>query len=150
MHAALQLGCLNKSSATVAHFHARATNGIISSYSYKDKRKGTTVTVHKFQTTFVGTDSSSYVIASSKGSDEQVKLVAAKFPNDSVWALSKVVFEQVEKQVYISTRLAFRVDLGKTILVPRATESDEDVALRKCLGSVAVPGVCCCAATYGS
>ena len=79
MAAPLDLGLLNRNSAKFARFHMKMTKGNISSYTYQDKKKGTTVKVHQYLVTVVGTDPSSYCIAFSKGTEAHVQQAAAKF-----------------------------------------------------------------------
>ena len=59
--------------------------------------------------------------------------------NDSVWSLSKVVFDTYTSPVYINTPLPYRIDLNKSTMMPRNTDGTIDKQLLSQLPMYPVP-----------
>ena len=135
----IDLGLCNKGSAKVASFLVKFTMGKAGEYKYPNKRTGNEVTVHVFEAKLLGEEDSSYCIGFVKGTSPQVQEAAERFKDDTVWLLSKVVFDPLDKTAYISSPLALRVDLVKSRLVPVASDSQADLAYRVRLAEKPVP-----------
>ena len=133
------LKSLNKSSARVATFAAKLCDGIVEKYTYFQKISQLQVTAHKFEVTLVGSNPQEYCKGFVKASKEDCEKAAAKFKDGTVWALSKVAFDTYTAGQYISTPILYRVDLSKSIMTCRDTNSDADKALRASMPPAPVP-----------
>ena len=109
------LKALTKSSAKVATFAVRLTDGGLETYTYLDK-KGQEITAHKFEVFLVGNKSEEYCRGYVKGTSSNCTQAAGKFKDGTVWALSKVAFDTYTRAEYISTPVPFRVDLSKSVM----------------------------------
>ncbi len=126
MSAPLDLKSLSKSSAKVATFRVRLFGGRASQYTYTQKRGDQKlVTAHKFEARLVGVKPESYCIGFVKGSADAVAKAKIGFPDGSIWDLSKIVLDPNTQMNFISSPLAFRVDLSKSTLVPVAEEGSD-------------------------
>ena len=112
------LALVSKSSARVATFLVKVWNGAMLTYTYKSKRDGREQTVKRWECTLLGLTPGAYCAGFLKGNDEQLKRGAEKFPDGSMWLLSKAVLDPKADLAYISTPLKFRVDLDKSALTP--------------------------------
>ena len=135
----IELGALTKSSAKIASFLVKMVDGKPGTYSYKNPRTGNNVTVHQFLTKLVGENPSFYCIGFVKGTEIEVAAAANMYKDDSVWTLSKVVFDSQARAAYIHTPLLFRVDLRKSTFEPHATDNAVDDALRQRMPEAPVP-----------
>ena len=133
------LKSLNKSSARVATFAAKLCDGIVEQYTYFQKGSQQQVTAHKFEVTLVGRNPQDYCKGFVKASKEDCEKAAAKFKDGTVWALSKVAFDSYTAGQYISTPVLYRVDLSKSTMTNRDTNSEEDKALRESMPPAPVP-----------
>ena len=133
------LKCLNKSSARVATFAAKLCDGIVEKYTYFQKISQQQVTARKFEVTIVGSNPQEYCKGFVKASKADCEKTAAKFKDGTVWALSKVAFDTYTAGQYISTPILYRVDLSKSIMTCRDTNSDADKALRASMPPAPVP-----------
>ena len=133
------LKSLNKSSAKVATFAAKLCDGIVEQYTYFKKGSQQQVTAHKFEVTLVGRNPQDYCKGFVKASKEDCEKAAAKFKDGTVWALSKVAFDSYTAAQYISTPVLYRVDLSKSTMTNRDTNSEEDKALRASMPPAPVP-----------
>ena len=133
------LKSLNKSSARVATFAAKLCDGIVEQYTYVKKGSQQQVTAHKFEVTLVGRNPQDYCKGFVKASKEDCEKAAAKFKDGTVWALSKVVLDTYTAGQYISTPVLYRVDLFKSTMTNRDTNSEEDKALRASMPPAPVP-----------
>ena len=133
------LKSLNKSSARVATFAAKLCDGIVEQYTYFQKGSQQQVTAHKFEVTLVGRNPQDYCKGYVKASKEDCEKAAAKFKDGTVWALSKVAFDSYTAAQYISTPVLYRVDLSKSTMTNRDTNSEEDKALRASMRPAPVP-----------
>ena len=98
------LKALNKSSARVATFAVRVTDGAVEKYKYQEKKTGADKTAHKFEAYLVGNNPQEYCRAYVKGTESECKKAAEKFKNGTVWALSKVVWDSWTKTQYGAER----------------------------------------------
>ena len=133
------LKSLNKSSAKVATFAAKLCDGIVEEYTYVKRGTQQQVTAHKFEVTLVGCNPQDYCKGFVKASKEDCEKAAANFKDGTVWALSKVAFDSYTLSKYISTPVLFRVDLSKSTMKSRDTNSEEDKALRASMPPAPVP-----------
>ena len=133
------LKSLNKSSARIATFAAKLCDGTVEKYTYFQKKSQQEVTAHKFEVTLVGSNPQEYCKGFVKASQEDCEKAAAKFKDGTVWALSKVAFDTYTAGQYISTPVLYRVDLSKSIMTSRDTNSDADKALRASMPPAPVP-----------
>ena len=133
------LKSLNKSSARVATFAVKLCDGIVEHYTYFQKGSQQQVTANKFEVTLVGRNPQDYCKGFVKASKEDCEKAAAKFKDDTVWALSKVAFDSYTATQYISTPVLYRVDLSKSTMTNRDTKSEEDKALCASMPSAPVP-----------
>ena len=133
------LKSLNKSSAKVATFAAKLCDGIVEQYTYLQKGSQQQVTAHKFEVTLVGRNPQDYCKGFVKASKEDCEKAAAKFKDGTVWALSKVALDSYTAGQYISTPVLYRVDLSKSTMTNRDTNSEEDKALRESMPPAPVP-----------
>ena len=133
------LKSLNKSSGKVATFAAKLCGGVVEQYDYLHKGNQQKVTAHKFEVTLVGRNPQDYCKGFVKASKEDCEKAAAKFKDGTVWALSKVAFDSYTAAQYISTPVLYRVDLSKSTMKSRDTNSEEDKALRASMPPAPVP-----------
>ena len=133
------LKSLNKSSARVATFAAKLCDGIVEQYTYFKKGSQQQVTAHKFEVTLVGRNPQDYCKGFVKASKGDCEKAAAKFKDGTVWALSKVALDSYTAGQYISTPVLYRVDLSKSTMTNRDTNSEEDKALRESMPPAPVP-----------
>ena len=125
------LKALNKSSARIATFAVRFSGGAYEKYTYPDKKTGADKTAHKFEAYLVGSNAQEYCRAYVKGTEQECKKAAEKFKDDTVWALSKVVWDSWTKTQYISTPVQFRIDLSKSVMTAQDGNSEAHKKLCK-------------------
>jgi len=132
------LKALTKSSAKVATFAVRLTDGGLETYTYLDK-KGQEITAHKFEVFLVGNKSDEYCKGYVKGNSSECIQAAGKCKDGTVWALSKVAFDTYTQAQYISTPVPFRVDLSKSVMTIQDEHSDVGEALQASMPSSPSP-----------
>ena len=125
---------INKSSIKFCSWAVRITDGYSFPYSYKEKKTGATVTVHKYECRLVGGTETAYVTAVFKGNKKAVTEAKQKLKMGSIWILSNIKFEEKKEGPYISSPLKISVDLNKSTLAPA-----EDADLEKQVAKVSVP-----------
>jgi len=118
----LDLHFLSKSSAKVAAFAVRVCHGRCVEYHYVQKQNSKQITGHKFEAHLVGIKAESYCVGYVRGSPDTCKAAAEKFPDGSMWLLSKVILDTHAAAAFISTPVAFRVDLSKSSLVTMSND----------------------------
>ena len=110
------LGALNKSSGRLATFAVRLSGARKVDYTYKNKKDQQEVLAHKFEAWLVGQNPEHYCIGYIKGSKRVCQEAYQKYQSGTVWALSRVSFDTWTAPTYISTPIAFRVDLANSTL----------------------------------
>lgn len=116
---------LNKSSAKLASWTVRATNGRIVHYSYT--RMGKEVKQSKFEVHLVSTNESEYCIGYVKGPEARVQESMNRFQNQTVWNMSRVALDTYTAAANISTPVRVRVDLSKTLMQPNDDTAPADM-----------------------
>ena len=112
----MDLQALNKTSAKIATFPVRLTGGRVESYEYNSKKTGDKITAHKFEVFMIGLKATSYCKGFVKGSRSDVQEAQRKFPDGSMWTLSKVNLDTYTQAQFISTPVIFRVDMARSTL----------------------------------
>ena len=112
------ISALNKASGRVATFAVRVVGAKSSEYTFNSKRNSQPVTQHKFEAWLVGVTASAYCVGFVKGSLAAVKQAQEKYVEGSVWALSKVAFDNYSAVTFVSTPVPHRVDVGKSKMEP--------------------------------
>ena len=124
------LKALSKSSARIATFAVRLSDGAVETYTYPNKRTGEEITAHKFEISLVGSNAQEYCRGYVKASEAECRKAAAKFKDGTIWALSKVALHTYTERQYISTPILFRVDLSKSQLTIQDGSIEAHEALR--------------------
>ena len=78
------LKALSKSSAKVATFAVRLSDGGVESYTYANKSIGVKTTVYKFEVFLVGTNPEEYCKGYVKGKESECDKAAEKFKDGTV------------------------------------------------------------------
>ena len=86
------LKALTKSSAKVATFAVRLSDGGVEKYTYPNKSTVVETTAYKFEVFLVGTNPEEYCKGYVKSTESDCNKAAAKFKDGTVWALSKSRF----------------------------------------------------------
>ena len=120
---------LNKSSARLATFPVRCWGGRLVEYTYQNRTNKAVVQAHKFETVLVGQNAQEYCIGFVKGTKAVCNEAMAKYPDGSVFTLSKVCFDGYTQAAFISTSVQFRVDLTKSQITILDDTSDTHGAL---------------------
>ena len=130
---------LNKSSGKVASFAVRVCGGRVIRCTYMSKTDQHTVTAHKFEVWLVGTNPQDYCIGFVKGSAAECNQAKMKYPDTSVWSLTKVSFDTFTATTFISTRIPFRVDLTQSTMKLGDADDETDIQLRASMATHPVP-----------
>ena len=117
----LMLADMNKGSARIAAFLVRVSRPQVSSYSYK--RHSAMITQHKYSCLLLGapeevgaSGTSCYCMGVYKGSETQVKGMAANYQEGAALKLTKVTFDGSVAAQYIHTPHQVVVDMEKTTI----------------------------------
>ena len=127
---------LNGASARHAKFYIKIERARDASYEYT-KSNGSSMRVTKFEAILVGENENDYCLGFVKGGDVAASIL--KFPEGSVWTLSKAVLDSSAQATYNSCSVCVAVNLSKSVLIPHASASEEDVSLKTRMPAAAVP-----------